>query len=46
MGLRAWTALTLVVAALSGCAPLVVGGAAVVVADEVMEQESGGDGLF
>ena len=28
-----------------GCTPLVVGGA-VVLADEAMEQERGGDGLF
>lgn len=32
--------------ATSACAPLVVGGAAAVVADEVVEQEKGGDGLF
>ncbi len=31
---------------LSGCAPLVVGGAAAVVADEAIEQDRGGDGLF
>jgi hypothetical protein len=31
---------------LSGCGPLIVGGAAAVVADEVAEQENGGDGLF
>lgn len=31
---------------LAGCAPLVVGGAAAVVADEVVEQDRGGDGLF
>lgn len=30
----------------SGCAPLIVGGAAAVVADEVVEQDKGGDGLF
>jgi hypothetical protein len=30
----------------AGCAPLVVGGAAAVVADEVVEQDKGGDGLF
>jgi hypothetical protein len=30
----------------SACAPLVVGGAAAVVADEVVEQDKGGDGLF
>jgi hypothetical protein len=29
-----------------GCTPLVVGGAAAVVADEAIEQEKGGDGLF
>ena len=31
--------------ATSACAPLVVGGA-VVLADEVVEQDQGGDGLF
>jgi hypothetical protein len=30
----------------TGCAPLVIGGAAAVVADEVIEQDKGGDGLF
>jgi hypothetical protein len=30
----------------AGCAPLVVGGAVAVVADEAIEQEKGGDGLF
>jgi hypothetical protein len=30
----------------AGCAPLVVGGAAAVVADEAVEQDNGGDGLF
>lgn len=30
----------------AGCAPLIVGGAAAVVADEVVEQDKGGDGLF
>ncbi len=30
----------------SGCAPLIVGGAAAVVADEAVEQDKGGDGLF
>ena len=40
--------LLLVVAALAmtGCAPLVIGGAAAVVADEAIEQDKGGDGLF
>ena len=32
--------------AMAGCAPLVIGGAAVVVADEVIEQDKGGDGLL
>lgn len=44
------TGVTLVVlmAALlvSGCAPLIIGGAGAVVADEVVEQDKGGDGLF
>lgn len=31
---------------LAGCTPVVVGGAAAIVADEVMEAEGGGDGLF
>lgn len=31
---------------LSGCGPVVVGAAGAVVADEVIEQERGGDGLF
>jgi hypothetical protein len=30
----------------SGCGPLLIGGAGVVVADEIVEQEQGGDGLF
>jgi hypothetical protein len=30
----------------SGCAPLLIGGAGAVVADEVVEQDKGGDGLF
>ena len=33
-------------AALSACAPLLVGGGAAVVADEAIEQDRGGDGLF
>ncbi len=32
--------------AMSGCAPLLIGGGAAVVADEAIEQEQGGDGLF
>ena len=31
---------------LPACAPLVIGGAGAIVADEVIEQEQGGDGLF
>ena len=31
---------------LAGCAPLLIGGAGAVVADEVVEQDKGGDGLF
>lgn len=31
---------------LAGCTPLIVGGAAVVIADEAVEQDQGGDGLF
>lgn len=43
-----WLILALAAAGfgVSGCAPLVIGAAGAVVADEVMEQESGGDGLF
>jgi|GEM_PF-1341434 len=33
-------------AVLGGCAPLIVGGAGVVVADKVAEDQNGGDGLF
>jgi hypothetical protein len=32
--------------ALSACAPVLVGGAVAVVADEAIEQQKGGDGLF
>ena len=48
MALKNWTVLGLLVAALavSACAPLIVGGAAAVVADEAIEQDQGGDGLF
>lgn len=35
-----------VTALLTGCAPVIIGGAAAIVADEVVEQEEGGDGLF
>ena len=32
--------------ATSACAPLLIGGAGAVVADEAIEQDRGGDGLF
>lgn len=38
--------LLVVVLTSTGCAPLIVGGAVAVVADEAIEQEKGGDGLF
>ncbi len=31
---------------MAGCAPLIIGGAGAIVADEVVEQDKGGDGLF
>ncbi len=31
---------------LSGCVPVVAGAGAAVIADEVMEDQNGGDGLF
>jgi hypothetical protein len=39
-------ALLLTCAALSACAPLLIGGGAAIVADEAIEQDQGGDGLF
>ena len=36
----------LVALTVAGCAPLLIGGATAVVADEVVEQDQGGDGLF
>jgi hypothetical protein len=43
-----WKALAalITIATLSACAPLLIGGGAAVVADEVVEQDQGGDGLF
>jgi hypothetical protein len=38
--------LTLAVATLSGCAPVIIGAGGAVIADKVVEQERGGDGLF
>lgn len=48
MRMKYWLILALAAAPaiLSGCAPVVIGAAGAVVADEVMEQEKGGDGLF
>ena len=46
MHLKFWLVLTIATATLSGCAPVVIGAAGAVVADEVIEQEKGGDGLF
>lgn len=45
-GHRVTAAVLAMILALSGCAPLVVGGAVAVVADEAIEQDQGGDGLF
>ncbi len=39
-------ALTTVGATISGCAPVVLGAAGVVIVDEAMERDQGGDGLF
>ena len=43
-----WLILTLVTGAtaLSGCVPVAIGAAGVVIADEAIEQDQGGDGLF
>ena len=38
--------LAVMIAALTGCAPLIIGGAGAIVADEAIEQDQGGDGLF
>jgi hypothetical protein len=38
--------MTLLALTTAGCAPLLIGGAGAVVADEVIEQDQGGDGLF
>ena len=40
-----WMVALMAMTALSGCA-VAVGGAAVVIADEVIEDRDGGDGLF
>jgi len=41
-----WLVLGAVLACGAGCAPMLVGGAVAVIADEAIEQEQGGDGLF
>ncbi len=46
MKLKTLIAAMLAAATLSACAPLIVGTGAAVVADEVAENENGGDGLF
>ncbi len=48
MQTTSWRALAalITIAALSACAPLLIGGGAAVVADEAIEQDQGGDGLF
>ena len=43
----AFTALILAfTSVISGCTPLIVGGGAAVVADSIVEDREGGDGLF
>ena len=44
--IRKFVMLSFVVLAGAGCTPLVVGGAAAVGADAIIEAENGGDGLF
>jgi hypothetical protein len=39
-------ALLMAVLSAAGCAPLLIGGAGAIVADEAVEQDKGGDGLF
>ena len=48
MRTKAWRALAalITIATLTACAPLLIGGGAAVVADEAIEQDQGGDGLF
>lgn len=48
MRMTLWKILLVVTitAPLPACGPLLVGGGAAVVADEIAEQEQGGDGLF
>lgn len=48
MRLTLWKALAalMITATLPGCGALLIGGGAAVVADEAVEQDKGGDGLF
>jgi hypothetical protein len=48
MRITLWKALAalIILAPLPACAPLLIGGGAAVVADEAIEQDQGGDGLF
>jgi hypothetical protein len=46
MRIRVWMTAAAVCIGLSACGPLLVGGAGVVVADQVAEDQNGGDGLF
>lgn len=45
---KLWLVLALVTAGVtvSGCSPLLVGAAGVVIVDEALERDQGGDGLF
>ncbi len=44
---KVWIGLALAaMVATTGCAPLLIGGGAAVVADQAVEKEKGGDGLF
>lgn len=45
-GIGLIVALVLASSTLSGCAPLIIGAAGVVIADEALERKRGGDGLF
>lgn len=48
MRITMWKVLAGIVlaAVLSGCAPLIIGGGGAVIADQVAEDQNGGDGLF
>ena len=46
MGWKSWATLMLSCAALAGCVEAAVIGAGAIIADDIMEKEGGGDGLF